>query len=414
MSNIPFIFDTPVPKYFRKTEKYNNAKMILFVTWAFSKCSTTSRTITIDNTQVMLGPFEFIAGRTTSPKECLLTEKEFRGQIKTLINDKLLIKGANSRANRFTTYIWVTSAFSINEGQLKGQLKSIKGPTDYKEGQLKGQLLGQPYLDKNGQPINQSSTDVIINNNNQPKGQLLADQKGQLLGQPKGHNQEYIRLNKKESHQSISTSSDVPDPKNCGLTDDFSFSSKENQAKIIPLKPEEEKQDIIRPFREDTGTDGTQHNVYYQSIEPLKSKTCEIYPGVILSEEDLQKCIAIKGSLESVKQAVEFIQKNPKRTSTIRDWPTALAKWKIENKNPINIQKNIEYADRLCKTFEKYKRGWRCYLHRDKTKDLRGVLFDPESAYQESTFVALIDREFQEKCFNFLKEKKLIPQEANG
>jgi hypothetical protein len=129
MSKIPYFFDTPVPKYFRETGWFDNENTFKFVNWAFARCSTQAHKVVVGSKEITLAPFEFIAGRLTSPKECFLTEKQFRGQLNSLLDADLLKKGANSRANRFTTYIWVTERFCRIEGQQKGQQRANRGPT---------------------------------------------------------------------------------------------------------------------------------------------------------------------------------------------------------------------------------------------------------------------------------------------
>lgn len=132
MSEIPFYFDTPVPSYFRESGLFDNENTFKFVTWAFSRCSTESRKVFLKKPQLelILEPFEFIAGRLTSPKECFLTEKQFRGQLISMQKAGFLKKGANSRANTFSTYIWVTERFSKTQGQPKGQRRANRGPTE--------------------------------------------------------------------------------------------------------------------------------------------------------------------------------------------------------------------------------------------------------------------------------------------
>ncbi len=130
MSNkIPYFFETPVPKYFRETGWFKNENAFKFVCWAFSRCSSQSHKVILDNKEVLLEPFEFVAGRLTCSEECFLSEKQFRGQLFSMIESGLLKKGANSKANRYSTYIWVTSAFSKYEGQQKVQQRANSGPT---------------------------------------------------------------------------------------------------------------------------------------------------------------------------------------------------------------------------------------------------------------------------------------------
>ena len=128
MSKLPYFFDTPVPRYFRENGWFHNENTWKFVTWAFSKCSSQIRTTIYDNMQLILEPFEFICGREKNSAECFLTPKEFRGQLISMLKAGMLKKGANSRANRFSSYIWVTEHFSEYKGQLQGQPRANRGP----------------------------------------------------------------------------------------------------------------------------------------------------------------------------------------------------------------------------------------------------------------------------------------------
>lgn len=129
MSKIPYYFDTPVPRYFRERGWFKNENTYKFVTWAFSKCNIQQHTTVFDNREITLEPYEFICGRNSSSAECFLTPKEFRGQLNLLVNQGILKKGANSRANRFSTFSWVIERFNEKEGQLKGQDRANSGPT---------------------------------------------------------------------------------------------------------------------------------------------------------------------------------------------------------------------------------------------------------------------------------------------
>ena len=123
MSKIPYFFDTPVPKYFREKGLFKNEKTWKFVTWAFAKCSNQSWTMEYDNCEITLQPYEFICGRNKSSAECFLTPKEFRGQLNSLLKRQLIRKGANTKANRYSSYVWAVERFSETKGQLNGQLK---------------------------------------------------------------------------------------------------------------------------------------------------------------------------------------------------------------------------------------------------------------------------------------------------
>lgn len=111
-------------------KKKNYFKCLSFITWSFRKCQAVERLMVFDSHQMILKPFEFICGREKNSSECGLTEKEFRGQINIYLNAGILEKTANSRANRFNSYRWVTESFSETQGQLEGQLRANQGPTE--------------------------------------------------------------------------------------------------------------------------------------------------------------------------------------------------------------------------------------------------------------------------------------------
>lgn len=139
--------------------------------------------------------------------------------------------------------------------------------------------------------------------------------------------------------------------------------------------------------------------------EEVKEKI-EIMPGIFLTQGQLKTCVEIKGSLEKVKEAMEFIQKSPKRMHEIYDWPTALSRWKIKSDVKSRIEENIILAEKLCEQFKDLNQGysWRCYMYHDDKKDQRGLLFEYSSAYVEAVFISLTDGAFEEKCRNTIKK----------
>ncbi len=128
MSEIPYYFDTPVPKYFRESGWFKNENTFKFVTWAFSKCQNISHTQVINGKEIILQAYEFIAGRLTSPKECFLTEEAFRHQLKVMLEGGFLKKTPNSTPNKFTCYIWLTERFYKTKPQPHTNLHHHKNP----------------------------------------------------------------------------------------------------------------------------------------------------------------------------------------------------------------------------------------------------------------------------------------------
>lgn len=135
----------------------------------------------------------------------------------------------------------------------------------------------------------------------------------------------------------------------------------------------------------------------------------EIIDGIFLSQHEIDECVKVKGSLEKVREDMKTIQGNKKRKHTIKDWPSTLANWKIEDETKLRIRDHIQYTENLCREFTEFdhSRGWRCYMYNDQKKDQRGILFESQSPYQESLFVALIDSDLRKKCEDFIREKSI-------
>jgi len=325
MSKIPYYFETPVPKYFREAGWFDNENTFKFVTWSFSKCQSVSHKEIIFGREIILAPFEFIAGRLTSPKECFLSENVFRNQINQLLTNCLLVKSTNSLTNKYSCYIWVTERFSINNNQQNNQQITNRQPTD-------------------------------------------------------NHKERTKNIRTKESHHPYPSSKVLPlkDADLIDMTDDFSF------------------------LTQDSSKTKSQHKFYNQTM----SAPTEILKGVFISKEDLEKCISIKGSLEKVKYAMEYIMRSPGRKRKIYDWPNTLANWDIKADIKPRIIENEEMTKRL-ESQNSQNAGWRCERHVDTKKDLKGILFYAISGNTEPVFVPFIDHEFKDKVSKVLRDKKM-------
>jgi len=129
MSEIPYFFNAPVPKYFRETGWFNSEHMFKYVHWAFSRCSTQSQIVILAGREVRLAPYEFVSGRLSSSKECFLSENVFRNQQKTMLDAGLLKKSTNSLTNQYSCYIWVTDRFIKKNNQQNNQQITNDQPT---------------------------------------------------------------------------------------------------------------------------------------------------------------------------------------------------------------------------------------------------------------------------------------------
>lgn len=319
MSEIPFYFHSPSPRYFRDTGIFKNPKNKAFIDWCFERCSHEERVIFHDNQKITLKPYQFIFGRPVCVEETGLTEDEVRTQQKRWESCGFLKKAPNKTPNRFTIYEWVLTAFLKDSPQQNPRSTPNKPPTN---------------------PHNQEGKNDRTKKDHHPYPSSKTSQHGD------------------DDHDSV--------------TDDFSS----NKAK------------------------------------GNENKT-EVYPGVFLNKEDLEACIAVKGNIESVKHAVEYILRHPGRKRKIYNWPSTLAKWEIKQDMKPKLKENEEMGKRLEKEFNSYagiqKHGWKCEVHHDKKKDQKGILFfnDTPTGNSQPIFIPFIDPEFKEKCTKALRDNNM-------
>jgi hypothetical protein len=129
VSEIPYIFETPVPADFRKNGWFKCDNTLKFVTWAFSRCSTREREIIFNHKKIHLKPFQFLYGREICSLETNMSTDEARYQANFLVAHGFLRKVPNKTPNRFTVYEWVTEAFSQINPQQNPQQNPNKTPT---------------------------------------------------------------------------------------------------------------------------------------------------------------------------------------------------------------------------------------------------------------------------------------------
>lgn len=191
MSKIPYSFETPVPKFFRKNgwfdPKKDNShfKTIVFISWCFSKCSTIKRKVFHDKRQIELDEYEFICGRHTASEETGLTEKEVRGQLFSYEKAGIIKKTANSRANRFTCYKWSTDVFCENEGQLEGRTRANRGPTEGHNLEDRIEKKEEEYISREALNEKVVGIDFVNENFEQPSSEVNTSQ---VTSSPSKHN----------------------------------------------------------------------------------------------------------------------------------------------------------------------------------------------------------------------------------
>ena len=387
MSTIDFNF-IPIPKYFQKNGWFKSENTLRFIIWAFSRCQSIPHREVIGTTPILLQPFEFVAGRLTSPVECFMTESAFRNQLRAMIKAGFLKKTTNSATNQFTCYIWVTESFSDLNDQRNDQRAS--------------------NVTTNVTTTNQSKNSRIKRNHHHPE--------------PSSPNE-------------IPNTNDVSDDP--GLIDDFSFHDDENH-------DHEKDKNLVIEVRNPTKSEKTpqnakkseeiiQHNNNYLPTPYTKNKKayketkteqtplvsldlivkCEP-TNITMPEQDYKACIETMRSHDALTKHMTYILENPKRLCDITDWPKAVKNWKPVNKAIAIRQTNEDIAKQLVKDYEiDGSYGSTCQLYHCRDKDIKGIVFTtigPAASTEEIIYYS--NPEFQQKCDEQIANRRMKKRSA--
>lgn len=135
----------------------------------------------------------------------------------------------------------------------------------------------------------------------------------------------------------------------------------------------------------------------------------QVVEGVYLTQNELNQCITIKGSLESVQQSMKHILSHPARKTNIRNWVNALSVWNIKTDITPKLIEHEKITTTLEKRYEN-SMGWRCQTYLDRNKDQKGILFYPSSGNSEPIFIPYTDPEFKPKTIKTLTDKQMDAQ----
>jgi hypothetical protein len=137
--NYPF---TPIPNYFHDHGWFKDVNCLIFVNWAFHRCSTISRKIFHDHKEVSLDPFEFISGRDICSLESGLSHQQIRTQLLHLVEAGIIEKSTSKSTNKFSVYKWITTRFSENiNQQINQQVTSNQPASNHNQDQRREDRL---------------------------------------------------------------------------------------------------------------------------------------------------------------------------------------------------------------------------------------------------------------------------------
>lgn len=167
----------------------------------------------------------------------------------------------------------------------------------------------------------------------------------------------------------------------------------EDKKKTTPLPPKGGLSDV--PFSKKKSKEGEIH----------------VHREAYMTESELQECIQVRGSLESVKEVIDNILDWPDRKYSIRDWPGNIKKWKLKNLFIDNRAANEQLGKTLENQFYYIKEGWCLRHYRDSMKDDVGILFECKgSAYSEGIFVSYSSQNFKQRVYEIIEQKKMKPK----
>ncbi len=201
MSEIPYYFNTPIPRYFRDNGWLQKPNSCAFITWCFERCSSEEREIQHDGQRIKLKPYQFIFGRRVCSEETGLTEDQVRTQLKIFLNANFIKNAPNKTPNRFTIYEWSTEVFFKSNPQQNTRLTPNRPPTDphnLSNKNIRIKTTNQPNLPSKvvGLPVGESVGSVggfSVSEDSKATG-TEGSSSGELTNNILGHNQYYRPL----------------------------------------------------------------------------------------------------------------------------------------------------------------------------------------------------------------------------
>ncbi len=129
---------------------------------------------------------------------------------------------------------------------------------------------------------------------------------------------------------------------------------------------------------------------------------------VYLTQEELDRCIQSKGSIERVKDAINQLATWPNRKYDIKEWANTIVKWNFKNVIGDRISDNEKLGKQIQDLYGQCQ-GWSACVYRDDLKDCRGVLFESSASVGNPIpiFVPFTEASFKEKCLEIIKSKNM-------
>lgn len=359
MSKIPFLFRF-IPDEFLVDEFLDDPIMMRYIRWMFKRLSPYPQKIRMKGKVVDLAPFEFIYGREACAEQAGISLKNAQTRTGQLAGQHFIEKVVSKSVSTFSVYRLVTTSFT----------------------QIGGQQVGQP------------------------------------TGQQSGHNQE-LRVKSKESllpypSSKISQSWEEEETEDFFLNSNQKQKNNPNQESLKESAQNEEKPRQTSRIKPRVPKNLIQHNIHNQT-QTIDNKSNTVFSylvnkekkSITISHDDLEACIALKGTKEAVEYAIGYVLRSPGRKYEIYNWPETLARWDIKANIKSRVVENEEMAKRYEREFAEFTNHWRCRVSHNKIKDQRVLMFESESPYLQPFEIDLIDLEFRDKASKFVREKRM-------
>lgn len=122
-TSIPYLYETPIPLFFRLAGWMNDSRNVLILFHCFARSCPEHKIISYQGREILLDPFEFIAGREELSEITDVHPDHIRRCFEKWIKCGYLSKTPNSYANRYSCYKWDTSKFTKQVAQEMAQVK---------------------------------------------------------------------------------------------------------------------------------------------------------------------------------------------------------------------------------------------------------------------------------------------------
>jgi hypothetical protein len=365
MSKITYIFDTPVPSYFRSNGYFKCPKNRAFVTWAFSICSTEPKIITVNSKQILLDPFQFVSGRDSSTDHTGLTVRQTQTQIDRWIKLGLLRRVQEKCTIRYSVFEWMIHKF--------------------------------PQIKVHPQNIPTTTSDKNQNQNAQQNAQQITHGETTQNAQQNAHQKGYETLSKFTSEK---------DEKRSANTKKNAQRNAHNLESKKLSKDTCRKENPLHPYPSSPYPPDAHPSEEEDSSFEIEIKTKQGLELIKLSQGEYEDCLAIKGSHEEIVRAMTYIWDSPKRNYPVKNWPNTLKTWKVPDVFVDPEEKNRKLGDFLVRKYGE-RRGFRCEKSFDAIKNQDGIDFFHEGALSRdgNRFIAFKDEDFEGKCLRIIEER---------